>query len=73
MYDFAPVKARCLVYGDCSDAIRLTFCEFIINHIAELRPFFAVTIGRRSLFFANRVNFGVRGSADMATQQIQLH
>ncbi len=27
---FAPVKARCLVYGDGSDAIRLTFCESII-------------------------------------------
>jgi hypothetical protein len=27
---FSFVKARCLVYDDCSDAIRLSFCEFII-------------------------------------------
>ncbi len=31
MYAFAPVKARCLACGDCSDAGRLAFCESIIN------------------------------------------
>ncbi len=31
MYAFAPEKARGLVYGDGSDAGRLSFCEFIFN------------------------------------------
>jgi hypothetical protein len=29
MYDFAPEETRFLVFDDCSDAIRLSFCGFI--------------------------------------------
>ncbi len=29
MYGFEPVKSRCIVYGNRSDAIRLSFCVFI--------------------------------------------
>jgi hypothetical protein len=41
MYDCAPEKARFLVYGDCRDAIRLSFCEFIIDDgVAKSRKTF---------------------------------
>ncbi len=36
MYAFAPEKARCLVYGDCRDAGRLSFCESIMNKEAPI-------------------------------------
>ncbi len=37
MYAFAPVKARCLVYGDGGDAGRLSFCESGIDDVVAER------------------------------------